>query len=516
MYQAMKLSASLEDRSTGSRSAFQMAATWAHTCLTEHNKCPKVSGLAFALLPTRVIDVGVPGGPENPRLHTGGTTAGLYFTLSYRWNQDNSQHFETVKSNLESYSSNIPFCTLPQVMQDAITITRKFGIRYIWIDALCIVQDSIEDWAHEAAAMASIYKNSLLTIAVANDRDGQPSSCFRDRSRRHIRPVNINTQWPSGLDKYIFADRRLTKDGRRPPSALDTRAWTFQEQLLSPRVLSYSNEELYWDCTTLNASETFPNGIPSFYDATCNFLDERLFKEAIFGKSENPVSHERFHTSWRRVVENYSARQMTKETDKLVALLGLVKEAAAFFEDKFLVGLWKKRLWIDLLWWVKEPLKSIRPKSFTAPSWSWISLNAAVSYDLEGFDSIDRLVKCLDIIYADAESDGSLTNLSGTIVAKGRLVVMRPEVHLDAGREPPTPTWKADLGVTASAPIECFIIGTSMHYVYALGLAPFEDSEAHYKRLGLVTWRVNPKVFGWDVEKQKWKDESDLRIITIL
>jgi hypothetical protein len=214
-------------------------------CLTRHNKCIAAAKIALPLLPTRVIDVGPSDGSQGARLHSGGIERAFYFTLSYRWNQSGAALFQTVKSNLAAYNLSIPLPKLPQTMKDAILITRRFGIRYLWIDALCIIQDSEGDWQAEAKEMARIYKNSLLTIAAAADITEETQGCFRPRTRLQIRPFDANFPWPSGFVRYIFADRRVTQDAARPLSALDTRSWVLQEQLLSPRVLSYSNGELY-------------------------------------------------------------------------------------------------------------------------------------------------------------------------------------------------------------------------------------------------------------------------------
>jgi hypothetical protein len=142
-------------------------------------------------------------------------------------------------------------------MQDAILITRKFGVRYLWIDALCIIHDSEVDWDTEAKRMALIYKHSLLTIAAVANESGETKGCFRRRSRFRTRSLDLNSQWPYGSSKYLFADRRVTQDGIRPPSVLDSRAWVLQEQILSPLVLSYSDKELYWDCIQSTLQKRF-------------------------------------------------------------------------------------------------------------------------------------------------------------------------------------------------------------------------------------------------------------------
>lgn len=301
-------------------------------------------------LPKRVIDVGPPDGSQPLRLYPGKGLQDIYFTLSYRWNQQRANEFTTVKSNITAYYFNIPFENLPQVMKDAIHITRRFGVRFLWIDALCIMQDDEEDWISQANDMARIYRDSTLTIAAAGHEIDGWAGCFRPRSGQSVRPVYCEKEWPDGSPVYIFADRTTTGGGIRPESILDTRAWILQEQLLSPRVLTYSDRELFWECATINASETFPAGIPTFYDTDLRQRDLRVFKEAMRREyaSLRPLPREsdrlRFYHYWRKVVENYSARDITKDGDKLMALAGIAKGAAKLLDDRLVVGLWKRQI----------------------------------------------------------------------------------------------------------------------------------------------------------------------------
>jgi hypothetical protein len=520
MDQIMRTGAPFEDRDTGSHCAFQIAAAWMTNCLTKHHKCKPASPTYFSLLrqlPTRVIDVGPSDGSQNPRLHEGGSSKALYFTLSYRWNQNIPATFQTVKSNLDEYMVSIRLEILPKTMRDAILITRRFGIRYLWIDALCIIQDSEDDWAREANTMANVYKNSLLTIAVATDTNSEADVCFRPRSRLRVRPLGVNSLWADGSTKYVFADRRITQDGSRPPSALDKRAWVLQEQLLSPRVLTYSNEELYWDCICLNASETFPNGLPGFYDADLKLMDMRLFKEAVLTGSADLIKSQRFYNSWKEIVEEYSSRQMTKETDKLAAILGLAKEAAFGLKDTFLLGLWKGHLHRDLLWWVKDPETASRPATFKAPSWSWASINAPISFELRGRDYDRRVGNCINIILTEVESDQTLPNLTGKLIVRGKLFPLVPEkleFVLPPGRSPPS--WKEDMEGVDPASVKCLIVLATEHYIYGLGLVPLDDIGRNHKRVGIVDWRIDPREFGYDINKLSWNDESEMRTIIIL
>lgn len=212
---------------------------------------------------------------------------------------------------------------------------------------------------------------------------------------------------------------------------------------------------------------------------------------------------------------------MTKETDKLAALLGVAKEAAIFFEDEFLVGLWRKRLWRDLLWWVKEPDKCTRSEAFNAPTWTWASVNGPISYELRGHDGDLDLDQCIEIVYAEAESNHTLSILIGRIVVRGKLVTMMPQGPQNASKissvaDAPPPSWKEDIEGTNLALVRCLIVAVSTHYVYALGLVALDDIENHYRRVGVVHWRADPHIFGWDTNTRNWKDKDKLLGITIL
>jgi Heterokaryon incompatibility protein (HET) len=499
-----------DDRTTGSDCAFQIAAAWMTTCIKEHSNCV----IELPVLPTRVLDVGPLDSSQNPRLYYGGDHKALYFALSYRWNQDGAADYQTTGSNVEAYQTSIPLSTLPQIMQDAILITRKFGVRYLWIDALCIIQDSESDWKIEAKEMTRIYSNSTLTISAAADPTKENDGIFRPRSRLHTRPFNVKSVWPDGSAKYVFADRRFTNDGARPQTVLDTRAWILQEQLLSPRVLSYSNEELYWDCLSVYASESFPGGIPGFYDADLKLEDLRFFKDAVLGASNHLPSQVRLYESWKKVVETYSEREMTKETDKVAALLGVAQAASILFEDQFLVGLWRKQLWRDLLWWVKKPEIAARPKNFAAPSWSWASIIAPISYDLRGDDSARHIEQCIEVLHAEAESDQTLPVLHGKLILRGRIVELTFQGSKRASITN-LPRWKEDMEATDFSEVVCLIVGFSSYYVYAIGLTA-KEVEGTYTRVGRVEWMKSPVEFGWDEQQRKWATDTPLATITMV
>lgn len=106
--------------------------------------------------PVHIIDsTSLPSTPSNPP---------LYIALSYRWGEGNT--LKTTKSTLVERKTSIPLATIPKTILDAITVTRRLGIRYLWVDSLCIIQDDVDDWTKEAARMGDVYMNAVCTIAA--------------------------------------------------------------------------------------------------------------------------------------------------------------------------------------------------------------------------------------------------------------------------------------------------------------------------------------------------------------
>jgi len=472
-------------------------------------------------LPTRVLDVGPADGSGNPRLRDGASRRGIYIAFSYRWDLVAAKGFQTTEANLKAHEEEIKIDSLPKCMQDAIEVTRRLGVRYLWIDALCIVQDSESDWASESVKMAEVYKNCLLTIAAAVEAESDHCGLFQPRKRLQTRPIEIDGPYAGARSRYIFADRRLTGDGARPYCTLDTRAWVLQEQVLPKRILSYTAAGLYWDCVTHNASESFPDGIPEFYDPDTNRTSLRHFKQLIFHHplAINPETAG-YHL-WRRVVVDYSARKMSKESDKLIAISGLAQQVASCFNDRLVAGLWERWLWRDLLWYVVDVQSAQRPVSFSAPSWSWASVNAQISYELRGTDAehlLIRLIQIVDVNDHAADLNDIATSVHGSIAVRGTLVPLKAIYDNEWDASPPlrstrqdprsSPVWIFSARVWPDvlssvdlASVQCLIIAASSNTVYALALqhsASPEHKPSLYRRIGLVTWKDTARRFQCD------------------
>ncbi|KAF2830793.1 HET-domain-containing protein [Ophiobolus disseminans] len=219
-----------DDSGTQSESTMALARAWLLDCLTNHRQC-SVGDSTLPKLPMRVIDVGTRD--EEPSLvHTQGRR-GKYCALSYCWGRH--PFLRTTKATLAEHQKRIPLDDFPRTLKDAILISRKLCIPYIWIDALCIIQDDANDWAHESKAMASIYRNAIVTIIAASAND-TTEGCFQTRARNRVWPVRIPT--------------KLSRKQRRLMYSLSQRRWNLSSDFWGacrrpPRDPSASQDDLF-------------------------------------------------------------------------------------------------------------------------------------------------------------------------------------------------------------------------------------------------------------------------------
>jgi hypothetical protein len=150
----------------GSEATMQAVLQEFHACQAEHHKCQT----GPPLLPTRLVNVGVaPYEAQNDisKLHKSSPEErGNYVALSYCWG--GPQKIVTSNETLTAMMSSLPRAMLPETIRDAIKVTRQSGIRYLWIDTLCIMQNNTSNQSYEIANMGNIYKNATLTIAANN------------------------------------------------------------------------------------------------------------------------------------------------------------------------------------------------------------------------------------------------------------------------------------------------------------------------------------------------------------
>lgn len=189
-------------------------------------------------LPTRLLDV-KPGEDDVQLVESasfGGR--GRYLALSHVWGKTN--HFKTESSTYDKHRTGIPMKNLPKTFHDAVLVTRALGFRYLWIDSLCIIQDSHADWEKEASRMASVYMNAYVTISAAasNNSDG---GLFVERTPPAC-SVRLTYASPSGTTgTWVIHNETPSFDKQVRQTKLASRAWTLQEKQLARRTLHFGS-----------------------------------------------------------------------------------------------------------------------------------------------------------------------------------------------------------------------------------------------------------------------------------
>ena len=318
-------------------------------------------------LPTRLVDLGL--NDDQLCLHETRGETGDYIALSYCWGES-SILLKTTRANLDAFRNHIPWSEIPKTLQDAISTVRRLGLRLIWIDCLCILQDSQADWEFEASRMGQYYHNALLTLA-ASAAVNASSGLFN--VRRKISPIE-QFQF-CGSDGVYHSYVAQTRDTKLQPTLIDDlgvlsdRGWTFQEHALSQRIVHFTESELIWECRTEMVSE---DGHP-IRDNCHSMIQE--FQEKVH---EDPVS------SWRFLIRAYSSRRLTYTKDKLPAIAGLADRFQQQTGYQYLAGVWKETLPIDLIWssWGWEEADR-PPRILEGPSWSWTSIDGGIAFIME-------------------------------------------------------------------------------------------------------------------------------------
>ena len=173
---------------TGSKQAIAKARSWLQMCTTEHACSKNIS----SRLPTRVLRI---EGPKLISLHISQGEIGSYACLSHCWGDQSLLLLKTTANNLEKFQDRIPWEDLPKTLRNAIYFTYNLGLKYLWIDSLCILQDSVDDWRHEGSAMADIYESALITL-VATMAPNATHGCFaasRSKHKSRYMKVTANT-----------------------------------------------------------------------------------------------------------------------------------------------------------------------------------------------------------------------------------------------------------------------------------------------------------------------------------
>lgn len=368
---------SLFTTSTGSTAALDLAKQWLKDCVCNHSLCSREG----SFVPTRLIDTG-PGDALAIRLWEPTDMAPMvrYLTLSHCWGQHTP--LKLLQRNLASFKEHIDINQLSAVFQSSFQVAKHFGVRYIWIDSLCIIQDSKADWERESAKMSEIYAGSVCNLAATARSDGE-ESIFSNRTYSEISPLIIRM----GSKYFDLQDPNLWQI-EVDDSPLCTRGWVFQERLLAPRNLHFGAHQLFWECDCCLACEMYPISVPDIIRRESHVRLSSIIED--------------LPGVWQSMVRMYSATNLTYDSDRLVAFSGIAKRFLNQSQDEYLAGLWHSNLDAQLLWHVDPRYESSRTSSYVSPSWSWASVTGRLGGEMQDPGTNTHIL--INIIQASVDS----------------------------------------------------------------------------------------------------------------
>lgn len=427
------LTSSTEDPAT-----WDIVQWWLSTCVATHEACAITSKSSW--VPTRLLKLDAANDTFQLVSQNDVEPRSRYAALSHCWG---SKSWDSqLILNTDNYATlcrQQPVAILPKTFRDAFTIVQKLNLQYLWIDRFCIYQDSREDWQKEASMMHNVYRNSFMCISAlsATDDDG---GCFFTRDIEVVKPsiVNFSKDGVSQPGLYTtYRDDSYAWQNVFSQEVLTSRAWVVQERLLAPRTLHFGKNQIYWECNQEFRSETQPEhewrrAQARLYTDLENVSELRTTWKALIAEyipyyTDPEVA---LREEWIDILHFYSGCKLSQDEDKLVAISAIVKDMKRHLEGlgkltDYFAGMWGLWLPQSLLWWIKpEMAQKHRPRQYRAPSWSWASVNSAVSslapeimYSNEG-----RLASVASVVVKHLTDDDTGQVESGALTLRGELV----------------------------------------------------------------------------------------------
>ncbi|KAF3762905.1 HET-domain-containing protein, partial [Cryphonectria parasitica EP155] len=346
-------------------------------CRADHPRCQMPGDLP---MPTRVIDVGLEGVREPFLFETKGSACKNkpYIALSYCWGWwEQHPPMKTVKkdfpefklkANYQEHLEAIKFSHMPKTIQDAVTITRKLGIQYLWVDALCIIQHDAEEWIRESGKMCDVYSNALLTISATQAEGSSP---------------------------------------------LAARAWCMQESVLSNRILHYTSDEMMWECNEAGWCECEGYDMSFFWrNVWSNYVHVFTRRSITDKKDKLPAL-----SGLARKFSDLLTRHLGRQPTYLAGLWGdeLLVRSLCWYVT-YTAASWRSDN--GTITGVYDPR---RAEPWRAPTWSFMSLDAPIS----PMDAL-RVESAVEVLEATAEpldraADPFGQVASAKLVLRGRL-----------------------------------------------------------------------------------------------
>ena len=434
-------------RYPGSGTNLVRILTWLNDC-QEHHNCKTM----LCAMPTRLIEITGTSETISLRLRQTEEVGRVPFAaLSYYWGGE--QPMKCLSSNIVSYGTAISFEKQPPTIKDAAKVCQGIGLQYLWIDALCIIQDDPNDKFVEIAKMTSIYGNATVTIAAA--RSSSATEGFLEERFPGPREGAIVSYRCIDGELGFITLVKLDNDVFESVEPIDERGWTLQERLLSSRIIEFGSRQTKWICPTTRSSGFSLEGFTDGWKRDVNFSSKRktealdlenirTTKSTIdfYGRPRNSQFEEYLKTMqhWENICETFAERALTFSSDRAVAISGIAQIFAELSGDQYIAGLWKSCFHSGLLWKIERnvlsPKNMLQPTTYQGPSWSWLSVNGPVNFGqvCRPSECVAEILSCETEPANDRAPYGLIREGSGRLVLAARTA---PEMRVKAALRPP-------------------------------------------------------------------------------
>nr|UWK21950.1 putative HET-domain-containing protein [Trichoderma calamagrostidis] len=348
----------------------EQVLNWIDTCERDHEDCRMLNA---PILPKRVVQI-IPDttGALTVRLvETEPHTESRYACLSHCWGKQ--QILRTVTGNIQALKTGISWNSLSKTFQDAIEFSHLIGIEYIWIDSLCIIQDSGKDWEDEAAKMAEYYANSHITLAATAAIDGTVG--FFPKLPEYDEPLElqgVNNDQPY----HLIAETEIYHPYEEQP-------------------------ELVWECRSQTRCQC-----ESKFENTHWHLFRTNSSRSVMRKDVKMGGTVKQRELWYDNIMNMMDLEFTYLSDRLSATAGIVSQLAESFKTRYFAGLWEDTFVTDSCWFMDE--FSRRPEELRKiPSWSWASVAGGIDLTWCQRSLTDDTIKIASkFVHIDCEFEG--------------------------------------------------------------------------------------------------------------
>ncbi|KAH0495925.1 hypothetical protein TgHK011_009450 [Trichoderma gracile] len=371
-----------------SEETVDMMKEWLQECITSHVECQELqrsdrTSQAPAPGPRRLLHLSGSTAAPQVRLEQHSAPGALreYAALSYCWGGD--QAVKLKGELVECWKRGIPYEAFPKTIRDAMWMTMALGLEYLWVDALCIIQDSDQDKAEQISRMAEIYEQAYVTISAAR-ATAAPEGFLHSRYIPGERGFRMPFTCEDGRMSAVVLWQGREPDAWEP---IDKRSWCLQESILSPRVLEFGTHNVRLRCARSRADEAAQLKCDGWVGRSKTFaqlgMTQPLVSSIDWKSLEEPY---KFVQAWQMLVSHYTRRGLGWYQDKLLAISAIARKMGRMGGKKrcYIAGLWAEHLGEMLLWHpnygpdAKE--KARRHETYVAPSWSWGSCSGEIDF----------------------------------------------------------------------------------------------------------------------------------------